>query len=336
MRLCSFKAGSCIVTAVLVLVLGIVIWQHSMAPEVNLPKLRAAIPKLPSSGLFILAHKKRFFEQNHLPVEIVYTKTGKEALESLTRDTADLAIGYETPVIQAIVEGHPIRVLTELHSSTRNTALVYRKDRFPTHDSSQPLNLRGKNIGVILGTNAEFFLSLYLMANAFEASSIHIVPEDWTKNVQDLKKGVTDAAIVWEPLTSELVASNPKLFGVQRSAFYTEVSTLSALSTTLEKYPESVEALMKALHQAHAYLQDNPEESQRMISTELGLPQNEFTKGLWSKIDLHMGLSSVLTVLFQVQGKWFAQRGYVVPEDFSQYYAPQYLLNAAPATVTYK
>src|SRR3989344_1337486 len=76
------------------------IWQQKSSSEKSLTKITMAVPKsLPYPKPEVIARDKGFFKEEGLDVNLVYFNSGKEALNALLSNDAQLANSGETPLI---------------------------------------------------------------------------------------------------------------------------------------------------------------------------------------------------------------------------------------------
>lgn len=103
----------------------------------------------PALGLVFIAEQKGFFAGEGLAIDYQHFDLGRDALASLLRGRADVAMAYLTPVARRAFDDPRLRILTTLHHSHENTAVVARSDR----GIRSVADLRGKRIGRPPGTN---------------------------------------------------------------------------------------------------------------------------------------------------------------------------------------
>jgi ABC-type nitrate/sulfonate/bicarbonate transport system substrate-binding protein len=247
--------------------------------------LRFCAIQLPSSALVALAKEKGFFAAEGFDAVVKVETLGKTCLKHLQDGQTDFAVAYISPAVRALEANEELGILSELHSSTRATSILFLKNS----GIQSPSDLAGKRVGVIQGTHGEFLLRLFNMANAIDDAVVKRVMATPENNLQLLEDGKADAVVTWSPRTAELLKSKPNRYGVMESAFYTEFSMVLRWR---EQLRESGPAVLRALQRAQNYYSRRPTEAQRVASRALGLPR--FDRELWDKYSIRLGLSSVL------------------------------------------
>ncbi|MBD63626.1 MAG: hypothetical protein CME62_00330 [Halobacteriovoraceae bacterium] len=332
----SNKFKNIIIICGIIVIAAALIIHFSTAKDHN-HSLTISLPQTPNIGLILLAQKKGLFQAHQLNLRLDYKDTGKEALETLYAGKSDLAIAFETPIALGIATRKNIKIITELHRSFRNTALLYRTDRFEPNSLGM-IDLRGKRVGVIEDTNAEFFLNLYLMASSHKnKANIIYLTSDSLK--EQMRNGQLDALAWWEPHLSELYAQSDGKLEYSKTEFYTELSALVCLEQTCQNKKAAILKLMRALKEAELFLEQQPDTGHKLILSyfsDNNLNSDHFNL---SEIYLQLGLSSVLTSILEIQLGWFQQKkinAQATSIDLIPYYEPYFLNKVAPLTVTFE
>lgn len=292
-----------------------------------------AVPGFQSSALVILAHAKGFFRDEGVDVSLEYKSTGRDCLALVVKGEADLAVVFETPIVRSLLEGNKIAVLTELHRSEENTAVVARKDR----GIKKAEDLIGKTIATIAKTNAEFHLDLFLRSHLIDPAKVKIKQMSIQEAVNAVASGTVDASALWQPYVSQSIHESPANFELLKSSFYSEFSMLAGLQPNLENNKEANAAIMKALLRARDYFESENLEARNLV--ENILVDNKFfvTPAAWDQMDVHLGLSASLLTMFSIEAEWYRAQGHVGgPEKIDNVLYSPYLKSLAPQLVTYE
>lgn len=292
-----------------------------------------AIPGSQSSALVILAQEKGFFRAEGIYVTLEYKATARECLALVVAGGADLAVVFETPITRSILEGNNIGVLTELHRSEQNTAIVARKDR-GIHEAK---HLIGKTIATVSESNAEFHLDLFLRSNMIDARKVKRKPMSISEAVEAVAKGRVDAAALWQPYVSQSVHANPANFVLLKSSFYSEFSMLAGLHENLESQRDANLAILRALLRAQKYFDNKNNEAKILVDGVLAAEGFFVSPAAWDQMDVHLGLSATLLTMFNIEADWYrADNGLSSNMKMEKTFDGQYLKNLAPDLVTYE
>ncbi len=259
-----------------------------------------AVPGFQSSALIILAHSMEYFQKQGLDVDLEFRSTGFECLQMVLQGKADLAVAYETPITNASTVGHQLEVLTEIHHSDANTAIVVKK---VTADASLP-DLIGRKIGFVPKTNAEFLLELYFNTHMYDLKKSRLKEYKISELVLALKSGEVDAAALWEPYVSMVMNENPNNFTILRTSFYTEFSMVVGLREKIDHDQGRAEAVLKALLQAQNYFDQRPDEAQAAVDKVLVNHSYYVASQPWKQMTVQLGLSHTLLTMLEQESKW--------------------------------
>jgi ABC-type nitrate/sulfonate/bicarbonate transport system substrate-binding protein len=294
---------------------------------------RIAVPVFQSSALVLLADHLGYFREEGVDARFEYRPTGRECLDLALKGQADFAVVYETPVVHAALAGNRISILTELHRSEGNTAVVARKDRGIRDATS----LRGKTIATVPKTNAEFLLDLYLRSHLIDSSAVRVVPMTVLQAVEAVQKGRVDAAALWEPYVSTAISLDPGSFERLRSSYYSEFSVLAARRDQVDALSEETGAVLRALGNAGAFYQRDPRRAQSVVD---GLLRNRNvlpSELAWKDIDIHLGMSATLLTMLNQEARWYGHRRASTRRlDLKPLLQAQYLRDVAPQWVTFE
>jgi len=297
-------------------------------------ELTVADPNQPVFALVYIAHEKNYFSEFGLKINFENFTSGRNALTSIIQKTSDVALVYETPVVHEVMKKTPLRILSSLHSSEFNTALVLRRDS----NVKGIKGIKGKSIGVPLRTNAEFFLNVLLKNNDIRISEINIV-DIKPENANDLIVGGSiDGTAIWNPHLYQ-IKKNMLNHDVDTfySHLYTEMSMLVSLNDVILKKKAEIKSFISALQKAKIFLQQYPDEALKIVIQRL---QSSHSKqnviGTWESVHIELNLSNALIGLLNMEAQWIREKNNnMIPlPDFTNYVDSTFLEEVAPGSVT--
>jgi len=145
-------------------------------------KITVAIGTGPVTTLIHIASAKGYFENEGLDVVLQQHPSGKSAFNALVEGEADLATAAETPIMLAIMRGEKIGILATISSAEKNKMIVARKDK----GISIPNDLKGKKIGVSVGTSADFFMDSFLVMHGISRDEVEVINVEANATVDTL------------------------------------------------------------------------------------------------------------------------------------------------------
>jgi NitT/TauT family transport system substrate-binding protein len=265
------------------------------------------------SGLLFLAQQQQLFQKQGLEVVINNVPSGKQAIENLFVEKAQLALSTETPIMLFIMQGKKLIVLGALGESVGDNALVGRVD----HGITTPDDLAGKSIAVELGTSGEYFLDTLLSSHHIDRSQVIIVPTSSDQIAPLLLSGKVDAGSSWPPYVlpwqkqlgkNAVTFNNPHYLAMA----WCVVSTPEYVST----HPKTLKKFFRALAEAEQHWQENPEELRKVL-----IEKSQINRELLDLNIYRFGLRFDQSIAVNLEGlsKWAIQRGMVAQQTIPNY-----------------
>ena len=254
---------------------------------------------------FFVAKEKGFFAKEGVDVKFVSAnaETRKIGLNNGTYPITNSDFAF----FQSVENGVSIKVVEGFHVGCIH--LLVKKGS-PIRSAQ---DLKGKKIAVnAIGATPHQAATLWLEANGVSAiNDVQFLPyADGNLALEALERGQVEAVSLWDPLGSLAavdgradvlmdLATDP-VFAGRYCCFYYVSGIL------LEKEPEKIKALLRALEQAHTWISEHPEETVELMqagkhsaiedkefatalikSYEYQSPEQKIKSGRNLKADLH-------------------------------------------------
>jgi len=302
-----------------------------------------SLPKIPgkvkiaayageTTSLIWLSKELGFLEQAGLDVELKPFAAGIFAVNALTNNEADIAVAAEFVLANKSFSEPELRILSSIVSA-KTIFVVGHKSR----NIESPSDLKGKRIGVTLGSNAEFFLGQFLTLYGLQFNDINIVDLKPPQLVKSMLDGSIDAAITWHPnvyVIEQQLGEKVIKFDAQKMQDYFFV--LLAKSGWLQSHPTHTERLMQALIWTEDWIKKHPDETKKTIEKIFkGDP-----KYIAMMVDLHsyqVKFSQNLMVALDAQKRWLIKnKGFDAAQqpNLLNFIYPSALKKIKPSAVT--
>ena len=263
-------------------------------------KITVAYTVQPQSTLIHIAVAKGYFAEEGLEVKPLMHSFGKAALQSLLGHKADFAAVAETPFMFNVLRGEKICVIANIEASSKNNAIVARKDA----GISVPGDLKGKRIGFTPGTTSDFFLDSMLTANGLTRQAIQPIPLKPEEMQAAIVAKKVDAVCTWNyPLTQikrQLGADGVLFYDIE---IYTETFNIAAQQDFVSKNPETVKRFLRAIIKAETFAAQHTGEAQSILSsatkTELDL-----IREVWNAFNYRVVLDRRLLLTLEDETRW--------------------------------
>lgn len=260
-----------------------------------------AVVALPLSAPVYIAHEKGFFEREGLRITLQPYTTGKDALAAVIGGKAHFGTVAETALMFAGMKGERIYIISTIADSRRLMGIVARKDR----GIAGPEDLKGKTIGVTMGTYAEYFLHAYLTFNSVAENRVHKVDMNAEQIADALAKGDIDAAVAWHPhITHQQKILGTNAVILANETIYKMWWNIAAAQDYVKENPETVKKLLRALIQAQHYIVENPQEVQKVMA---GYVRDD--TAVLGDINFDVRLSQNLILSLENQARWALRSG---------------------------
>jgi len=274
----------------------------------------------PYSALADIAKAKEYFRQEGLEVTPLFHPTGKAGLDEVLSGKADFATVADTPFMFAVMRGEKIGILATIQTSDRTNVIIARKDK----GIRTPDDLKGKKIGVALGTYTEFFLDAFLTVHGMSRKNVTLVnlkPDDMPGA---LASGDVDAATAWPPFLNRAqkrLGNNGIIF--HDKDIYTFTLNIVAKQEYINANPGKVRKLLLALIRAEEFVKQHPEEAQKVIA-DFRQMDKALIGEMWGGNTFGVTLNQSLVLALEDESRWAIKRGLTnngsIPNYFDHIY----------------
>lgn len=286
-------------------------------------------PNSDAATLLYVAQDKGFFDRNGLSVTLKGYDTGLLAMDALLNDEIDVAGTGEYPLVTEAYAGADVSTIGSLAKSF-NGYVVARTDSGIKNEA----DLKGKRVGLPLGTVVEFYLARSLLLNGLSMKDINPINLLPSQMADAIVSGDIDAAVVWEPYATQIEERAPNqttkwLVQPDRAMF----SILTCRNDWIGQHPDLVERLLKSLTEAEAFVTNHPNEAKAVLGDRGGHDAYFVTRGenptayvdrVWSQHQFVVSLDQSLVLALEDEARWTAETsgaGATIPNFLDYIYA---------------
>jgi NitT/TauT family transport system substrate-binding protein len=141
---------------------------------------------------------------------------------------------------------------------------------------ANPADLKGKRIGVLLGTSYELYMIEVLKLGGLNPTDVTLVNLSPEEVVAALQSDQIDAGYTWEPVTTDAMANGYRMVYTSESLgslFIPDGIVFRA--SVVEERPDDVRAFLKAWFEAVEFRKNKPEEANQLIAKFLNIPVDQ-------------------------------------------------------------
>jgi NitT/TauT family transport system substrate-binding protein len=278
-------------------------WWQSTIPQPALegPKttglpMKSARYYWPGQYWIEIAEKKGWFEEAGLNVEIIDTNPDYyQSLSDMAAGKLDVQNFTLFDLISYRLGEKDLVMFLCADSSAGAEGIVARPGISSLKD------LKGKRIGVSVGTYTDYILEVVLKKNALRSSDIIKVEILEEQAVESFTRHNLDAIVTWEPeLTNVMKAINGrKLFDTSQIPGVSYNGQVFHQSFINER-PGDVQAYVRVWHKTTEFMKRNPEEAFGIIAKIYGVTPGEVQA--FTQLDKIMDLADNLTAFSYAAG----------------------------------
>jgi ABC-type nitrate/sulfonate/bicarbonate transport system substrate-binding protein len=251
------------------------------------------------NSLIIIAQEQGYFYDNGLNINHIIYPSGVAALDGMLNNEVDIATGSEFAFAGDVLSGKDIRSIASIARSSIE-ALVARRDR----GINDLTVLKGKKIGVPLGSRPEFALDRFLLFNGLDTSAITLVNVPVNRSVEALVNGEVDAVAAWQPYINritEQMGNEVVIWNVQEGQ--PSYTLVMCTEKWIGENPELAKRFLKALVKAEAYIADNPLSAKSIIQQKLNYEES-YMSSVWPDYDFSITLDQALILTMEDEVRW--------------------------------
>jgi sulfonate transport system substrate-binding protein len=236
-------------------------------------------PSMPQAA-FLVAKEKGLFEEEFSKdgIEIKYEKfiIGPPLIEAFSGNRLDFGLVGDQPAIQARANKIDLKAIGVYSSTEKGAGLVVPVDSA----IFSPKDLKGKKVGVPVGSIYHQILLLYLKNNGLTVKDIQLV----NMNPPDIKTAIStkdiDAAVLGEPWISTIEYEKAGKQVADTTGIKLNVSVIVTSASFAQEYPDTVKRVLQVYNRAQKWLQENPSEGEKLVVKAIGAKPEVVAKAL--------------------------------------------------------
>lgn len=254
------------------LVIGLLI---TACGDSKVATLRIAVPSRPTSEILMLAKERELLEQAGVVVDLVRFPSLKTCMDGFMTGDFDGLCCTGVELLLLTQEGHHLKAVMILGYSNGMDALVTSKE------IPGLARLRGRQVGVQLGTSAEYILKRALQKGYMGTSDIEIVNLPVDRIEEELVVGRLDAGILDEPALGRVLENEGLhiLFSSEHLG-HEVVDLLCLKESVIEDKPQDCSKLVQSYFDALAHWSTHTADDEDYMAGQEGMERGMFRKSI--------------------------------------------------------
>lgn len=270
--------------------------QHKVA---NI-KLAAEMSLLPATVW--IAEAKGFFIKHKVNLSIEEYDSGRNALESMLRDSSiNIATVAQTPIVFNSFKKEPYVIFATMAYSLDDIKVLARKD----HNINAPEDLKGKKIGATKRSTGHYFLEGFLTHYGYDLSDVELLDINASELEHKLETGEVSAITSWEPHigNAEKTMGKDNLTLMISPTPFRKDFYFTTQKSYAKNHSDNLQQFLKALVDAEKFIQNNSQESQQIVANRLNTSL-DLIKKIWNTFTFEISLEQSIMVNLDDEAVW--------------------------------
>jgi NitT/TauT family transport system substrate-binding protein len=250
--------------------------------------------------LIYVARDQGYFTDNNLNVTLKNYTTGLLAVNGLLKNEVDMATAADFVVVGKALANKSVSVIGMIDKYSTSYLMV-RTDM----GISSISDLKGKGIGVPMGTVAEFNLGRFLEIHGIDMDQVTLVNTPINLEPKALINGSVAAVMTAEPYM-DMITSSPISNTVLAWPAQSDIATnYLALTNTswAAAHPDTTVRFLRALDQAEDFVIHYPDAAKQTLCNDRNYTSN-YTEKIWNSHQFTLSLEQTLILRMEDQSRW--------------------------------
>lgn len=254
-------------------------------------------------AILYMAEHLGSFQRQGLDVDLRTYAAGIDAMADLRAGHLDISSSSDFVFASNLDQEPDLRILASI-ARANSTYVVGRKDR----GIQVPGDLKGKRIGLVKGSVADYFLGKYLYSLHLTWKDVKPVWLAGKDQESQFAAGGLDAAISWDPISRRMKAA----LGANGVAWPAQLNNpwhvvLVAKTPFIQGHREALVRFLRALMEAETYIQAHPEETRAFMAAHLGMTE-AYLAEVWEDNRFLVALDRSLLLTLEEESRWTIQQ----------------------------
>ena len=295
--------------------------RSAFAQGKKLQEMSIFIGTTPHFGNVIVGAEKGFFENEGLPVKVTNFASGSTAVDAFRAGQGHLVVAGDMPSLRLWKQGG-IGLCAQANYG--ELSIIVAKKSI-----NNPADLRGKKVGVLVGSTSEYFAKLYLASGGLDYKDIDVINLRPAEMVTGLVRGDIDAFVIWQPFGWRAVEADSNAHIVTTGApYFHEWEMVNTMPEYAKSHAEEIVAFLRGLDAAGKWIPTNLDEAAQIVAKSLRMDDVAVAKRMLEKIDWNIAYTHKFRSDMDRIGNFVG-----IPVDWNKMFDAKFLAQLGPAYV---
>ena len=286
-----------------------------------LDEMSIFIGTTPQFSNVVVAVEKGFLKKEGLTAQITNFASGSTAVDAFRAGRGDVVVAGDLPTLRLWQQGG-IGICPQANYS--DLSIIVSKKSINT-----PEDLKGKKVGVLLGSTSEYFTKLYLASGNVDYKDIDAINLPPVGMITGLVRGDIDAFVIWQPFGwKALEADKDAKILTTAGPYFHEWEACSTNAQYAKDHPDELVAFLKGLDAAGKWIPDNIDEASQVVAKSLRMDDANLAKRMIEKINWNIAYTKKFRADMDRLSHFFN-----ISTDLSKSFDPQFLAKLGPSYV---
>lgn len=269
---------------------------HASAQS-KMRKMDIFIGTTPHFGNVIIGAEKGFYEKEGLPVTITNFASGSVAADAFRAGRGSIVVTGDLPAMRLWQQGN-IGIAPQANYD--QLSIIVAKNTI-----KGPRDMKGKKIGVLMGSTSEFFAKLYLAKGNLKPTDADLINLRPAEMVTGLARGDLDAFIIWQPFGwRALAAVKDAHILTTAKGYFHEWEAVTTSKEYAAAHEAEIVAFLKGMDAAGKWITKNLDEAAKSIAAQIRLDDVKLARDMIQRIDWNIAYSPKFRKDMEVVGEF--------------------------------
>lgn len=287
----------------------------------KLRKMDVFIGTTPHFGNVIIGAEKGFYEKEGLPVTITNFASGSVAADAFRAGRGSIVVTGDLPAMRLWQQGN-IGVAPQANYD--QLSIIVAKNTI-----KGPQDMKGKKIGVLMGSTSEFFAKLYLAKGNLKPTDADLINLRPAEMVTGLARGDLDAFVIWQPFGwRALAAVKDAHILTTAQGYFHEWEAVTTNKEYAATHEAEIVAFLKGMDAAGKWITKNLDEAAKIIAAQIRLDDVKLARDMIERIDWNIAYNAKFRKDMEVVGDFSN-----IKLDWKTMFDPRFLAKLGPSYV---